>query len=383
MTTKCPSCFNELLSDATWFRCTGQCAEEKDDRATVYRGHDIVARPVFAIRHAPAAVVEHGGCPACSTVSRRHVCGLCHADLPPGWRSTTTTCVALAGARYSGKSVFIGVLVRQLRALLAQSNSVLTALSAETEQLYTARYEQALFTERQIPVATPPQRRGDAQYAHAASLVYVLTPPGHPRHVLVIRDVAGEDLQKPEIDEYLFSFFAHADGVVFMVDPMQVRTISQQLAGRLDWQGAHTDDPLKVLANLARLRARIPGARPVPLALTLAKFDALHALEDVEGSPLQPAMRNHGASYLRDPSMDSWHYDEADGDLLDVELQSLITSINGANLLNYARNAFPIVRCFAVSALGHHPDATRLGRSGITPFRCLDPVKWIMSRPAA
>jgi hypothetical protein len=213
--------------------------------------------------------------------------------------------------------------------------------------------------------------------------VYLTSPPGRPRRALVIRDVAGEDLQKPEIDRHLFSFFARADGVVFMVDPMQVRTIALQLAGKLMWQGAHSDDPLTVLANLASLRAGISSGEVVPLALTLAKFDALQALAGVEGSPLQSAMRNQGASYLQDPSMQSWGYDDEDGALLDAELRSLVASINGGSLLTHAEHAFPVVRCFAVSALGHHPDASRIGRSGITPFRCLDPLKWILSGAAA
>ena len=41
-------------------------------------------------------------------------CAHCKVPFPPGWHDTRVTCIALAGATWTGKSVYIGVLVKLL-----------------------------------------------------------------------------------------------------------------------------------------------------------------------------------------------------------------------------------------------------------------------------
>ena len=48
--------------------------------------------------------------------------------------------------------------------------------------------------------------------------------------------------------------------------------------------------------------------------------------------------------------------------------------------MNRARTTFRTVQLFAVSALGHQPRGDKLGSRGIAPQRCLDPLKWALSR---
>jgi Double-GTPase 2 len=375
--TQCPHCFTVLDAAASAFRCIGSCGPVRDEVASTSRGHPVSERPAFTVAHPAAPAPGYAFCPTCHTRSNVALCPRCHGALPGEWRSYATTCIALAGARYSGKSVYIGVLVRQLRWLATEMGTVLSPVTRDTERVYKQRYERALFEQREIVPGTPSQL---TQAHEPEPLIYHLTPPGLPRHALVIRDVAGEDLQTVEgLDPQVFGFFGRAHGILFLVDPMQVRAIREQLAGKHSWGGAPGDDPLLVLHNITELRRRSTGVAPVRLALTLAKFDVLHTLATVAGSQLQDAMQHVGAAFLRDPSMESAAYDVRDGRLLDAELRSLLVVINGAALLNLSRRDYPELRCFAVSALGHHPKAERLGRTGITPFRCLDPVKWFLS----
>ncbi len=377
--TKCPACFQPLRTTSAVYRCHGTCAELKDERASAYRGHEVVAKPAVAVRpDETGRLPESATCSSCGTTTPEEICGTCSHDLPPGWRGITTTCVALAGAPHTGKSVYIAVAVKQLRWLASALGGVLAPLDATTDRSYQERYESVLFEQRGLMPATPPQRRGDAAYEHAIPLVYRLSLPGRPPHAVVLRDVAGEDLLNPDIDPRMFAFFSSADAVIFLVDPLQVPAIREQLRGLADGDTTYSSDPQIVLHNLATLIARVGPDQPVPLALALSKFDALQHLADVSASTLHAQMSNLGAAYRRDPTMEDPAFDPHDRELLNAELESFLPAVSGQSLLNYARHEFPVLQWFCVSALGHQPNNSRLGKSGITPFRCLDPLKWAL-----
>jgi hypothetical protein len=71
--------------------------------------------------------------------------------------------------------------------------------------------------------------------------------------MLVIRDVAGENLEDPHADPVVFSFFRHADAAFFLFDPMRVKSIRQQLLGVVPEQRSVGGDPYDVLTNLVRI----------------------------------------------------------------------------------------------------------------------------------
>lgn len=212
-----------------------------------------------------------------------------------------------------------------------------------------------------------------------APLIFTLgTIEGRP-HILVVRDVAGENLEDPQADSTVFGFFAHADGVLFLFDPMRIEEIRQQLAGVITAHHALGGDPRNVLNNLIRLMR--PEGRPItaPIGVVLAKFDTLQELHKVQGAPLAAAMRIPGAAFSRDRSLTPF-YDEQDGALLDAEVTSLLLRLNAQSVIQQVRQEFPVARAFAVSALGAAPAGRAIHPRGIAPFRCLDPVKWILGQ---
>ena len=94
-------------------------------------------------------------------------------------------------------------------------------------------------------------------------------------------------------------------------------------------------------------------------------------------------MSHAGAAFNRDPSLVDVRYDEVDGALLDAEVRSLLQLLHAGPMLRTMRN--PVTghqyehRFFAVSALGESPVGERLHRNGISPFRCMDPVRWVLA----
>lgn len=139
-----------------------------------------------------------------------------------------------------------------------------------------------------------------------------------------------------------------------------------------------------MLDNVARF-LREPGSSArvtVPLAVVVSKFDALRALRHVPGTRWDAVMANAGAAINRDPSSGSV-FDVRDADLLQAEVESVLARLGEHGVLNRLDREFAETRLFAVSALGAPPKGPNQHAHGIAPFRCLDPLKWLLSRSGA
>jgi hypothetical protein len=198
------------------------------------------------------------------------------------------------------------------------------------------------------------------------------------RRFVVIRDVAGEDLESGDMRAPQFRYFGNADAVFFMFDPLRVRGIRDQLHDLLPAQSYSTGDPRTLLSNVLLAI----GAGGPKLAVVLSKFDALRALGEVEGSEWSQIMSNAGAAYLRDNSAGRY-YDDNDGELLHEEVRSLLLRLHARSIVTAIESRSTggqlTHRFFVVSALGQPHTGGRLSSRGITPFRCTDPLRWITS----
>ncbi len=385
MLTRCPHCFSELVPDVCTFRCEGSCAEEVDVVLSGARGSEERARPAFDAAPVPGTFRDSAPCPSCRHESSQELCPTCHYDLMRGWRWCTTTCVAMAGARASGKSIYIGVLVKQAQLWCERYGHALVAPDPRTDEQYARVYETPLFERRGL---IPPTPSAAARLSPQRDpLVFDMGQfdrgqHGRRHHMLVLRDVAGEDLESPHTTPGPFAFFGRADVIAFLFDPMRLTEVRGQLDGAVRGQLLPGGDPIEVLRNLVRLMrggSTFGAALRTPLALVVGKFDTLAELADVEGGPLAPVMGNLGASFHLDPSMEPAFLRD-DADRLQAELESLLVRLNARSLLNLVDASFVDRRLFAVSALGALPDSEYVSARGIAPFRVLDPLKWALAR---
>src|SRR3954471_706719 len=109
--TKCPRCFNVLPEHISAWTEAQPRDPAVDEAATAYRGHPVSMGkvvesqlPVAAASGQPSAAqhAEHDlGGPVVE------VCPLCHYQLPMHWRLGNVTCLAMAGARSTGKTVYM------------------------------------------------------------------------------------------------------------------------------------------------------------------------------------------------------------------------------------------------------------------------------------
>lgn len=377
--TKCPRCFYGLPSDTFCFTAVTPQSTSIDDIASAFTGHPVAHGKIVTMSAGAPAEVGAIADRAAAEVGGPVVelCPICHYRLPPDWRLGDATCLAMAGARATGKTVFIAVMIKQFERFAEQYGCEVVAANHETTRRYREEYEQPLFEERGILAATRPASI-DTSYQHDP-LIFHLGLWNGLRRYLVIRDVAGEDLEDPTVGGTQWQFFAVADAVIFMFDPLRLHEISDQLRDLVPTGHSIGGDPREVLRTVMRL---IGNGDP-KLAVVLSKFDALQELRAVNGSAWGRIMSNAGAAFARDPGLLGGRYDQQDGYLLDAEVRSLLQRLDAGPMLQHMQNPLTGRRYnhqfFAVSALGASPSGSKLHPSGISPFRCLDPVHWVLT----
>lgn len=320
-------------------------------------------------------------CPTCAGRALP-ACPSCHFLLPPDWRDSTTVTVAMAGARNTGKTIYVGVLVRFLADLVHRHGSALSWGHPRSRQVYHDPYEKALFAatdamgdERQPSVLEPTPRASTGSYQQFPLIMSLGTLAGRRTH-LILRDVAGEDLEQygggNALDANL-SHFAVADLVVFLFDPLRVAFIASALDGVIPApRRSGAGDPADVLGTVLSL---VGSGRP-NLAVVMSKFDAVHQLRKVPGSDLGRVMSSPGAAMTRSPAVDG-RYDERDARLLHEEVRGLLQKAEAGQVVRLAER-LPH-RFLAVSSLGDSPLGERLSPHGIAPYRVLDPLMWILA----
>lgn len=320
----------------------------------------------------------HATCGECRVQTRTRACGACHLQFPDGWVDIHTTCIAMTGARTTGKSVYVAVALNQLQRLAHLYGIPCGFYSGVSQQAFKDLYEDVLFRDGRVLRQTPAVVRGGGDLLPPALVLnFGVAGDGRP-HALVIRDVPGENLESATLDKDLFLFLRNADSLLFMVDPLSIRSVAAMLGQR----GALGADPEHVLEGLTRAigTGALTDRIRVPLGIVLSKFDAVQALVDVESERWATVMSQAGAAMQRDPSLDSPAFDVEDAELLQLEVRSLMQEMKGVEFLNRVSTAFESTTLFAVSALGNSPVGQRLHDSGIAPFRVLDPLKWALSR---
>lgn len=379
--TKCPRCFSLLHDGQRAFTVARSAGGPRypDPVASAFCGTYTDSGPIFDVCRPPG---HRGALPGPAEATHAlggpvtEICPVCHMDLPDGWRLGQAICIAMAGARATGKSLYIAVLVKQLQLLCEQLGVAMEPVTRASAQAYMLNYETPLYEQRGL---IPPTPTAHTLAPHQREpLMFSLGVWHGVRRFLVLRDVAGEDLENGDPRAAHFAFFAGSDAVLFMFDPLRVKGIRDQLADLLPAQSHSGADPRSVLTNvLAAIGAGTPR-----LAVICSKFDALLALREVQGSEWSQLMSHAGAAYARD-SGPSWAYDKDDGQLLHEEMRSLLQRLHGGSIVAAVENPSSgralEHRYFAVSALGHPPSGSRVHARGIAPFRCTDPLRWVTS----
>jgi hypothetical protein len=376
----CPYCYERFPVREVKFRCNtrlsrsgSRCAMRLDETLQARTGASRELGPVFPADGRRTTAL----CPDCTGETRYRVCPICHSQLPTEFGIVDDLLIAMVGAKGSGKTVYMTVLVHEMMNRMgAQLDASIMAADDDTRRRFAGSYENGLYEDRQMPAPTQSAAVSDNR---VAPLVFRLSMTRQrlfrsaPLHTLLsFFDAAGEDLVSQDSVDLNGRYLGNADGIIVLLDPLQLSAARRSAVPGSPLPGAGYESPSNVLGRITDLlRARPESAGKelidTPLAVVFPKIDALaHTLG--AGSPL-----------LAEPPGGS-RFDVGDSLDVHVEVMRLLKEWAAVQIDQIVDKNFGRYRYFGVSALGANPTADhRTPITGIQPYRVTDPFLWLLS----
>lgn len=370
----CPYCFDEYWLRNTPFRCSSpaeRCSPERDE--VLYRKWDD-GTPV-------GRVLPVGGlrwkerCSACGHESRKRLCPHCHMELPRTTGRFPNLIFAVIGAKQSGKSHYLAVLIDQLKKHVGPAfDMVLEPLNDHTINRYREQFYDPVFREGRVIQGT---RSALAERGVQMPLVYTLAFSGKNLFgqriiravvTLVFFDTAGEDLDYEDRMSIVNKYIYRSDGIIILLDPLQLSRVRDQLNGSaaLPERNSETSDIITRTTNLILAGRDLASDSmvPTPLAVAFSKFDALEPLIDPQFQ-------------IKATSSHQGGYDHDDFEAVSSEMQALLEEWDDLTIVNQVRTRYRRFGYFGLSALGCNPhNDSKIPR--VIPHRVEDPFLWLL-----
>lgn len=396
---RCPFCFKSFSAQRIRFRCIRPgCPGWTDDHLYAKaRGLPQAPKMGFVFeaeqgddkRRLPVGVLRSALCKQCFNESYTHLCPECHFELSHDVGQVKQRIIAVIGGRGTGKSHFIGSLIFAMRHEAGTNIDFTTRLLGdETQKRWEADFYNPVFVHRRIlkmtvPAATDAKVRAPLvlRLTSKSSLLMELLSPIlqlmpqdiFPKRVVntSIFDSSGEDLTSFQSVSVHVRSILHADGIILVVDPMQIDNVRQQLQGRgislpTPVPGSHPDDILGRLLQLFEEQGNVrPGGKiPVPIAIVLSKADTLTPILDRSSALLRP-----GAHYR-------W-LNLAEIQAVSTEVSQYLRRWLTPSFCDTIEQRFASYHYFGVSALGKDQDVS--GQlEVIEPLRVEEPFLWLL-----
>lgn len=363
-TVTCPFCFERFRLRDTAFRCENpSCvAPNKDALLNKLWGEDSFAR-VFT----PGGVRFESHCPMCGVATATRACPHCHKALPETFGLNPEHVIAVIGAKNVGKSHFLAVLIDHIRkGLGARFDMTIEFLDEETNRRYMHNLYNPVFRDHKTINVT---KSANVDHAVRLPLLYRLsrrTEKGlETLATLAFFDTAGEDLTDQAVMGQLYKYIVNAQGIILLLDPLQIDAVREQLTIPLPEKEADPLDIMQRVTNLILRDTRYGSSAKIntPIAVCFSKFDTLLPLTHPSYQILQKS--NHNGVF-----------DKLDCDAIQGEIEAMLTDWEYTGLLNLIKVRYRQYAFFCVSALGNAPTGNRLGP--VQPFRIEDPFLWLL-----
>jgi len=314
-------------------------------------------------------------CIGCKEAAKQLFCDDIKKEIPIEFLSMKSLPIALLGAKASGKSNYIGVLVNEIRKKMIKpfNCSLSMTCSQESKQAYNDLYYRPLYEEgftvnatdagMTVPPLIFPLRFMDAKdkIVNMAALTFY--------------DTAGENLDNKDVMHEFNRYISNAHGIILLLDPLQVPKIREDLKNNgftaLPEQNTEIYDVLSIIVDVISGVKNIKGKIEIPLALVFTKIDVLeHNNILPEDSCLRVESEHlaHGA------------FVKHDFENTNLQMQDLIDNWLDEDLIGHIKR-FKQYSFFGVSSLGGNPTngGTKIDSKGIRPRRVLDPLLWLLA----
>lgn len=384
----CPYCFNQTDSNVLWFQCANpNCVQRDPVRTRFELGYapegKVEARlfPTVFRKSATNILLRACGvrnphkvsCPRCGETTSIRVCPHCHSPFPHGIDSLSNVVIAIIGAKETGKSHYIAVLIDRIYEMHDQFDWALMAFDDETMRRYEEEFRKPLYDRKTTLQITPKA----AQNADVRKpLLYTLGLSEGRRNktiTLAFFDTAGEDMNdEMELRRYA-PYIYNAAGIILLLDPLQqpslrnqlpperVHTLPQSIRSDANTSAAKI---INRTVNLIHTKRDIPRNKKIsiPLAVAFSKTDEFH---DVLGRDA-PIYR---------PSRHDGHFNTREFEDIDAFIRNWVGHFDPQFFQGTA--CFADTGFFGVSALGAPPNETQLSFKP-RPERVEDPFLWLL-----
>jgi hypothetical protein len=278
-------------------------------------------------------------------------CTSCHRPLPADVDDREVLILAVLGINRAGKTYLLATALTEALQNGALEPAGITGFTAEesTANRFHRDYYLPVFRKRNRLDPTQDPAEGDS----VEPLIFRFEVDGRP-FLLALHDLAGEAVAEPRRRAVVAPFIRHADGIVFVVDPLEIETVRTQLPFEqvtVDWRGWSQLDVLR-----ASIDTLAGDASKTPVSVVLTKSDLVGLAEQERFGFAKPA------------PADGWLEDQF---AIDREVRALMRSW-GAGQFEDATKAAARGFFHAVSAFGA-PPADPSVPGVVSPVRVADP----------
>ncbi|MCL2365010.1 MAG: hypothetical protein FWC71_10160 [Defluviitaleaceae bacterium] len=300
----------------------------------------------------------------------RRLCAYCHNDLPQSAGFAPATIISFVGASQVGKSVFLTSLVHTLKTLTPRNFDIFCApINNEMGRKFKLEYEDVLIENGFLLDPTQKEMQQEPFI-----FTFSFTDGSLPEINIAFFDAAGEGMIDNDYMDIYAAHIRNSSGVLFLVDPLQFRSIGKKVAlmNGLDYNTADMDDPLSVLSGLVEdyIYKQASGVSQIPTAVVLTKSDLLRPLQ-MEGEYIRPQSRLFSNyTHMGYFNLDMFAQ-------INFEVDEFLQAVD-PNFNNALKRRFAQLGLFAVSALGAPPDDASRRVKTYAPVRVDEPFLWLL-----
>jgi hypothetical protein len=295
----------------------------------------------------------------------------CREKLPALYGETDVFTIALIGAKESGKSHTIAVLIDELKHRIGKKfGGTFSEADDRTAARYHNDFYKPLYLDKTTIGATHSGR--PSQSAVRTPLIYnfkqdvwsLAGAKGSRTCTFVIYDTAGEDLESEDsFSSPELRCISNCDAIIFLLDPRQRPEPDSDAASR-------DKRPRDILRRTTNRMRQVRGVGPnqkidIPVAIAFSKIDGEVAADFDDNTRVKTLSRHHG------------FFDVDAAERVSDNVRSHVAAWQGADFDEFVSKYYASYSYFGFTALGAPPGpGGRVARP--TPRRVEDPFLWIL-----
>lgn len=387
----CPYCFAKVNTKDVKFRCTNKrCVDVDDIELTRYENGNLnmpmLGKTVFQAKgNLLKPVPDSGKCPECSNETHKHVCCYCHNELPESSLNGKDMIISIVGARGTGKSHYVGVIIKELRDRISVAFDGSWEGFGDSYARWEESFGNRLYKTNEKLDLTQSSLQNSNNGAFRP-LIFKLKLRKNAKSknlesfTFVFFDTAGEDLNDADTMSTVNRYICSSAGIIFLLDPMQIPDIANRLddnvvkcASAIDVNNVSDSDLIiNRVSQLIRNSENLSESKKIdiPVAAVFSKFDAI-----------QSVIPSHLSVHNTSPHCASKIFDKTDSFNVSSDIESLLQEFNATAFTSQLNTNYSNYSYFAASALGLNNNPTPDGRiQRPRPHRIEDALLWILNQ---